>query len=49
MILQKEKHINDFTMQVGSSSNILIATLRESSFIHASLLREKWMRSVYCL
>ena len=30
------KHINDFTMRVGSSSNVLIATLRE-----------KWMRRVY--
>ena len=36
------KHIiNDFTMRVGSSSNILIATLRENSFIHAGPLRQK--------
>ena len=41
------KHINDFTMRVGSSSNVLIATLRENSFIHAGPLRQKWMRSVY--
>ena len=34
------KHINE------SSSNILIATLRENSFIHAGPLRQKWMRSV---
>ena len=41
------KHINDFTMRVGSSSNILIASLREHSFINAGPLRQKWMRSVY--
>ena len=41
------KHINDFTMRVGSSSNVLIATLRENSFIRAGPLRQKWMRSVY--
>ena len=41
------KHINDFTMRVGSSSNVLITTLRENSFIHAGPLRQKWMRSVY--
>ena len=41
------KHINDFTMRVGSSSNILIATLRKNSFIHAGPLRQKWMMSVY--
>ena len=41
------KHINDFTMRVGSSSNVLIATLRENGFIHAGPLRQKWMRSVY--
>ena len=41
------KHINDFTMRVGSSINVLIATLRENSFIHAGPLRQKWMRSVY--
>ena len=41
------KHFNDFTMRVGSSNNILIATLRENSFIHAGPLRQKWMRSVY--
>ena len=43
------KHINDFTMWVGSSSNILIASLRENSFVHAGPLRQKWMRSVYIL
>ena len=26
------KNINNFTMRIGSSSNILIATLRENSF-----------------
>ncbi len=36
-------------MRVGSSSNVLIATLRENSFIHAGPLRQKWMRSVYIL
>ncbi len=41
------KHINDFTMRVGSSSNVLIATLRANSFIHAGPLGQKWMRSVY--
>ena len=34
-------------MRVGSSSNILIATLRENSFIHAGPLRQTLMRSVY--
>ena len=43
------KHINDFTMRVGSSSNILIATLRENSLIDAGPLRQNWVRSVYCL
>ena len=43
------KHINDFTVRVGSSSNVLIATLRENSFIHAGPLKQKWMRSLYCL
>ena len=37
------KHINDFTMRVGSSSNILITSLRENSFIHAGPLRQKWI------
>ena len=32
---------------IGSSSNVLIATLRENTFIHAGPLRQKWMRSVY--
>ena len=41
------KHINDFTMRDGSSSNNLITTLRENSFIHAGTLRQKWIRSVY--
>ena len=40
------KNINDFTMRTGSSSNILIATLRENSFILAGPLRQKWTRSV---
>ena len=40
------ENINDFTMRVGSSSNILITTLRENSFIHAGPLRQKWMRSI---
>ena len=42
-----QKHINDFTMRVGSSSNILIASLRENSFIPAGPLRQKWTRRVY--
>ena len=37
------KHIKDFTMRVGSSSNILITSLRENSFIHAGPLRQKWI------
>ena len=41
------KLINDFTMRIGGSSNILIATLRENSFILAGPLRQKWIRSVY--
>ena len=41
------KHSNDFTVRVGNSSNISIATLRENSFIHAGPLRQKWVRSVY--
>ena len=41
------EHIHDFTMRVGSNSNILIASLRENSFIHAGPLRQKWTRSVY--
>ena len=41
------KHINYFTMRVGNSSNILIATFRENSFIHAGPLRQTWRRSVY--
>ena len=43
------KHINDFTMRIGSSSNVLIATLRENSLILAGPLRQKWVRSVYIL
>ena len=45
------KNINDFTMRIGSSSsnNILIATLRENSFILAGPLRQKWIRSVYTI
>ena len=43
------KHINDYTMRIGSSSNILIATLRENSFILAGPLRQKWVRSVYTI
>ena len=43
------KHINDFTMRIGSSSNILIATLGENSFILAGPLRQKWVRSVYTI
>ena len=40
---------NDFTMPVGSSNNILIAMLRENSFIHAGPLRQKLVGGVYCL
>ena len=40
------KNINDFTMRIGSSSNILIATLRENSFILAGHVRQKLIRSV---
>ena len=40
------KNINDFTMRIGSSSNVLIATLRENSFILAGPLRQKWITSV---
>ena len=36
-------------MRVGSSSNVLITTLRENSYIHAGLLRQKWMRSVFII
>ena len=39
------KNINDFTMRIGSSSNVLIATLRENSFILAGPLRQKWITS----
>ena len=42
-------HINDFTMRIGSSSNVLIATLRENSFILAGPLRQKWITSVYTI
>ena len=40
------KHILN-TMRVGSSNNILIATLRKNSFIHAGPLIQRWVRSVY--
>ena len=43
------KHINDFTMRVDSSHNILIAMLTDNSFVHAGPLREKWVRSEYVL
>ena len=43
------KNINDFTMRIGSSSNLLIAMLRENSFILAGPLRQKWIRSVYTI
>ena len=43
------KNINDFTMRIGSSSNVLIATLRENSFILAGPLRQKWITSVYTI
>ena len=43
------KHINDFTMRIGSSSNVLIATLRENSFILSGPLRQKWITSVYTI
>ena len=39
-----QKDITDFTMRVGSSSNMLIATLRENIFIHAGPLRQKWLK-----
>ena len=43
-----ENILNDFTMWVYSSSNnILIATLRDNSFVHAAPLRQKWVRNVY--
>ena len=41
-------NINDFTMRIGNSSNVLIATLRENSFILAGPLRQKWITR-YCL
>ena len=36
------KNINDFTMRIGSSSNVLIATLRENSlrFMHLNIYYE---------
>ena len=43
------KNSNDFTMRIGSSSNVLIATLRENSFILAGPLRQKWITSVYTI
>ena len=43
------KNINDFTMRIGSSSNVLIATLRENSFILAGPLSQKWITSVYTI
>ena len=45
------KNINDFTMRIiiGSSSNVLIATLIENSFILAGPLRQKWITSVYTI
>ena len=43
------KHINDFIMRIGSSRNVLIATLRENSFILAGSLRQKWVRSVHTI
>ena len=43
------KNIDDVTMRIGSSSNVLIATLRENSFIHAGPLRQKWITSVYTM
>ena len=42
-------NINDFNMRIGSSSNVLIATLRENSFILAGPLRQKWITSVYTI
>ena len=39
----------DFTMRIGSSSNILIATLRENSFTLTGPLRQKCIRSVYTI
>ena len=42
-------HINDVNMRVGSRNNILIATLRENSFIHAGPLRQKWDRTVHAV
>ena len=41
--------LDDFTMRIGSSSNVLIATLRENSFILAGPLRQKWITSVYTI
>ena len=43
------KNINDFTMRIGSSSNVLIATLRENSLILDGPLRQKWITSVYTI
>ena len=43
------KHMNDFTMRVGSSNNILIiAMLGENRFVRAGPLRQKWVRT-YCI
>ena len=41
------KHINDVNMRVGSSNNILIATLRENCFIYAGPLGQKLVRTVH--
>ena len=43
------KNIYDFTMRIGSSSNVLIATPRENSFILAGPIRQKWITSVYTI
>ena len=40
------KNSIDFTVRIGSSSNILIATLRENGFTLAGPLIQKWIRSV---
>ena len=43
------KNINDFTMRIGSSSNVLIATLRENTFILAGPFSQKCITSVYTI
>ena len=46
---RRRKHIDDFIMWIGSSSNILIAMLRENSFILAGPLGQKLVRGIYTI